>query len=171
MSMRQFTIAERLIAAAVLPLAVLVAARHFAGRMNGIAEMVQRTHATAQDVAAVAAAMQSTSHTLCQEIPDIVRKAVKADLREFPRYAVKLTACLEFGEQTVEVTVHDVGQGGARIDAVERLGVGDQIALTFAGMRAIAGQVVRSNLGVCFTPARLRLEELRDQVTKPSRAA
>jgi methyl-accepting chemotaxis protein len=31
----------------------------FAGRMNGIAEMVQRTHATAQDVAAVAATMQS----------------------------------------------------------------------------------------------------------------
>jgi hypothetical protein len=87
---------------------------------------------------------------------------------------VKLTACLEFGEQTVEVTVHDVSQGGARIDAVERLGVGDQIALTFAGMRAIAGQVVRTSgghLGVCFTPARLRLEELRDQVTKPSRAA
>jgi hypothetical protein len=38
-------------------------------------------------------------------------------------------------------------------------------------MRAIAGQVVRSNLGVCFTPVRLRLEELRDQVTKPSRSA
>ena len=67
-----------------------------AGRMAGIADMVQHSRTTAQEVSAVAAAMQSTSQILCREIPDIVRKAVKADLREFPRYDVNLTARLEY---------------------------------------------------------------------------
>ena len=86
-----------------------------AGRMADIADMVQRSRATAQDVAAVAAAMQSASQTLCEEIPDIVRKAVKADLREFPRYEVNLTARLDAGDRAVDVAVHDISQGGARI--------------------------------------------------------
>ena len=80
--------------------------------------MVQRSRATAQDVAAVAAAMQSASQALCREIPDIVRKAVKADLREFPRYDVSLTARLEYGDRAFDVAVHDVSHGGARIAAV-----------------------------------------------------
>ncbi len=144
-----------------------------AGRMTGIADMVHHSRATAQEVSAVAAAMQSTSQTLCREIPDIVRNAVKADLREFPRYDVNLSARLEFGDGTVEVAVHDVSQGGARIDAVARLEVGDQIALTFPDMNAIAGEIVRvgTQFGVSFTPARLRPEELRDLVTAPERAA
>jgi methyl-accepting chemotaxis protein len=144
-----------------------------AGRMAGIADMVHHSRATAQDVSAVATAMQSTSRILRHEIPEIVRKAVKADLREFPRYDVHLSARLEFDGRTVEVAVHDVSQGGARIDAVERLGVGDQIALMFPGMNAISGKIVRggSHFGVCFTPARLRPEELRDLVTAPERAA
>ena len=65
------------------------------GRMAGIADMVHRSRASAQDVSAVAETMQSTSQILRREIPDIVRKAVNADLREFPRYDVKLTARLE----------------------------------------------------------------------------
>ncbi len=138
-----------------------------AGRMTGIADMVYHSRATAQEVSAVAGAMQSTSQTLCREIPEIVRKAVKADLREFPRYDVNLSARLECGDHTVDVAVHDVSQGGARIDAVERLAVGDQIALTFPGMNAIAGKIVRGGdqFGVSFAPARLRPEELRDLVT------
>jgi methyl-accepting chemotaxis protein len=144
-----------------------------AGRMAGIAEMVQHSRATAQEVSAVAVAMQSTSQSLCREIPDIVRKAVKADLREFPRYDVNFTARLESGDRFVEVEVHDVSQGGARINAVGWLGVGDQIALTLPGMKAIAGQIVRvgEQFGVCFMPARLRPEELRDLVTAPEQAA
>jgi methyl-accepting chemotaxis protein len=144
-----------------------------AGRVTGISDMVHHSRATAQEVAAVAAAMQSTSQSLCREIPDIVRKAVKADLREFPRYDVNFSARLECGGRTVEVAVHDVSQGGARIDAVERLGVGDQIALTLPGMNAIAGEIVRggNQFGVSFTPARLRPEELRDLVTASERAA
>ncbi len=144
-----------------------------AGRMTGIADMVHHSRATAQEVSTVAAAMQSTSQTLCREIPGIVRKAVKADLREFPRYDVNMSARLEYGGGTVEVVVHDVSQGGARIDAVARLGVSDQITLTFPGMNAITGEIVRggSQFGVCFAPARLRPEELRDLVTAPERAA
>jgi methyl-accepting chemotaxis protein len=150
------------------------AAADFSGRMADIADMVHRSRATAQDVAAVAAAMQSVSQTLCEEIPNIVRIAVKADLREFPRYEVSLAARLEAGEGAVEVTVYDISQGGARISAMEKIAIGDQVTLTFSGMNAIAGQIVRNGdnyLGICFRPARLRPEELRDLVTKRSQAA
>ena len=146
----------------------------FAGRMADIADMLHRSRATAENVAAVAAAMQSASHALCQEIPDIVRSAVTADLREFPRYEVNLAARLQFDDQAIDVLVHDISQGGARIGAVPKLGIGDQIALAFPGMNSIAGQVVRDAgeyIGVCFAPARLRPEELRDLVTKPAQAA
>jgi hypothetical protein len=141
--------------------------------MTGIANMVHSSTVAAQDVAAVAAAMQATSHGLCREISDIVRSAVRADLREFPRYEVRMTARLEFGDQAYDVAVHDVSLGGARTDVVERLVPGDRIALTFPGMEAIAGQIARAgeSLGVSFTPARLRPEELRDLVTKRSQAA
>ena len=145
-----------------------------AGRMAGIADMVERSRATAQDVSIVAADMQTTSQTLCREIPDIVRKAVKADLREFPRYAVSLLARLEHAGKTVEVAVHDVSEGGACIAAAGNLAIGDQVNLTFPGMKAISGSLTRNdgdNFGVCFTPSRLRLEELRDLVTAPERAA
>jgi methyl-accepting chemotaxis protein len=150
------------------------AAADFSGRMADIADMVSRSRTTAQNVAAVAAAMQSVSQTLCEEIPDIVRKAIKADLREFPRYEVSLAARLDAGDRAVDVTVHDISQGGARIGATLKIGVGDQVTLTFSGMNAIAGQIVRSDdnyLGVCFNPAQLRPEELRDLVTKRSQAA
>ena len=150
------------------------AASDVAGRMVGIADMVERSRATAQDVSAVVAQMQATSHTLCREIPDIVRKAVKADLREFPRHEVNLPARLEQAGVIADVYVHDISEGGVRIDVADHLAVGDQIALTFPGMKAIAGTIVRNggdSLGVCFTPSRLRPEELRDLVTAPERAA
>ncbi len=145
-----------------------------AGRMAGIADMVQRSRATAQDVSALAEAMQSTSQILCQEIPDIVQRAVKADLREFPRYEVKLTARLERDVEAVDVAVLDISEGGARIDAPRSLCVGEHVALIFPGMKRLTAEVVRStrdSFGLCFTPARLRLEELRDLVTSQERAA
>ena len=54
------------------------------GRMAGIADMVQRSRATAQDVSAVAEAMQSTSQILCREIPDIVRKSGQCRFARIP---------------------------------------------------------------------------------------
>jgi len=144
------------------------------GRMSGIADMVSRSRTTAQDVATVVAAVQSTSQILCREIPEIVRKAVKADLREFPRYEVTLKAQLQRDEQIIEVTVLDISEGGARIQVVDDIAVGERLAVTFPGMKAIAAEVLRKSadgLGLCFTPACLRLEELRDLVTSPERAA
>jgi methyl-accepting chemotaxis protein len=145
-----------------------------AGRMAGIADMVERSRTTAQDVSTLAEVMQSTSHILFREIPDIVQRAVNADLREFPRYEVKMNARLEYGDKAVNVTVLDISEGGARIDAPRSVCVGDHVALTFPGMKAIAAEVVRStrdSFGICFRPARLRLEELRDLVTSQERAA
>ena len=144
------------------------------GRMAGISDMVHRSRASAQDVSAVAETMQSTSQVLCREIPDVVRKAVKADLREFPRYEVKLTARLQWNGRTAETAVLDISEGGARIEGVDALAIGDQVALTFPGMKAITAEVVRKSedgFGLRFAPARLRLEELRDLVTSQERAA
>jgi methyl-accepting chemotaxis protein len=145
-----------------------------ASRMAGIADMVQRSRNTALDVSSVAATMQSTSQMLVREIPDIVRKAVKTDLREFPRYQVNMTARLEYSGEIIEAAVQDISEGGICIEAAADLAVGDQVAVTFEGMKAIGGEIVRNggdNYGVRFTPGRLRLEELRDLVTAPERAA
>jgi PilZ domain len=87
---------------------------------------------------------------------------------------VRITARLECGDQAVEVAVLDISEGGARIDVAENLAVGDQVALTFPGMKAITAEVVRNSVdgfGICFKPARLRLDELRDLVTSQERAA
>jgi methyl-accepting chemotaxis protein len=144
-----------------------------AGRINGVSDMVEQSRATAQDVWAVAAAMQSTTQTLTREVPEIVRKAVKADLREFPRYDVATKARVQFSDQVVELAVHDVSGGGVRIDSVPGLGIGERIALTLPGMKAIDGKIVRagSEFGVSFAPAQLSPEELRALVTAPLQAA
>jgi methyl-accepting chemotaxis protein len=144
-----------------------------AERMADIADMVQHSHATAEQISMTAVTMQSTSRALCREIPEIVLKAVKADLREFPRYDVSFRADLECGGRVVGVRVHDISQGGARIEAVTQLRIGSCITLTLPGKKTIAGEIVRDDgqFGVCFTPARLRPEELRDLVTAPEQAA
>ena len=144
-----------------------------AERIVKIGETVKLSRERAQNVSTIAAGMQAASRALCGEIPEIVRAAVKADLREFPRYEVSLTARLSYRGRTADVDVMDVSEGGARIGAAEELAVGDKVALTLPGTRTIAGEVVRmaeDGFGVCFTPARLRLEELRDLVTAPRAA-
>ncbi|HEX3708349.1 MAG TPA: methyl-accepting chemotaxis protein [Pseudolabrys sp.] len=150
------------------------AASDVASRMAGIVDMVQRSRSTALDVSVVAASMESTSQTLCREIPDIVRNAVTEDLREFPRYAVNLVARVEHEDLSFDVAVQDISEGGVRIATEANLAVGDRLAMTLPGMKTIAGEVARrgnANYGVCFVPARLRLEELRDLVTAKDRAA
>jgi methyl-accepting chemotaxis protein len=139
-----------------------------AGRMAEIAEKVSHSEASANEVSAVASMMQETSQSLYREIPEIVHKAVKADLREFPRYEVDQVALLDSGATHADVRVFDVSTGGARIERVADLAVGDQVALSFKGMNSIAGKIVRDtgeNFGISFAPAHLRLEELRNLVT------
>jgi len=143
-------------------------------RMLGIADMVEHSRTTAQDVSTVAAEMQATSQSLCRGIPDIVCKVVKADLREYPRYEVKLDARLEHHGRFFDVAVYDVREGGTHIDFVDKLAVGDHVALTFPGMNAISGTIVRNggdSLGVSFAPSKLRPEELHDLMTAAVRAA
>ena len=142
--------------------------------MAGIAGMVERSRASAQNVSAVAIDMRATSLNLCGEIPEIVRNAVTADLREHPRYDVDLRARLDYNESVGEVAVRDISEGGARIGATRALQAGAEIALTFPGMKPIAGKIIRAdadNCGISFAPSRLRAEELRDLVTMKTQAA
>ena len=135
--------------------------------MAGIASMVERSRATAQNVSTVAIDMQATSLNLCGEIPEIVRNAVTADLREHPRYDVDLRARLDYNGSVSEVAVRDISEGGARIGATRALRVGGEIALTLPGMKPIAGRIIRAdadNCGISFSPSLLRAEELRDLV-------
>lgn len=144
------------------------------GRIAGIAAMVQRSRATARDVSTIAEAMQTTSQMLRHGIPDIVRKAVHVDLREFPRYEVRITAQMEWIQRSSTVTVFDVSEGGVRLGPVDGLALGHQVELMFPGMKPINAEVVRESdegFGLCFVPARLRIEELRDLVALGARAA
>lgn len=146
-----------------------------ADRMTNIAEMVRGSRATAEEVSSVAAQMLATSDILCGHIPDIVRKAVKADLREFPRYDVSLSAAVLRDEQRLDTVVYDISEGGARIGTVPGLTLGEPVSLMLPGLQPIAGEIVRdagNSWGVCFKPSRLRLDELRDLVTAaPQQAA
>jgi hypothetical protein len=136
--------------------------------------MIERSRSTAQEVSAVAAEMQATSLNLCGEIPEIVRRAVTADLREHPRYEVRLKALIDYNGATTEIEIQDVSEGGARIAAAAKFAVGSNVAVTFPGMKPILGIVMRDggdNVGISFAPSRLRAEELRDLVTAKAQAA
>lgn len=176
--MWHLTIAERLAVTVVLPPCAVAAARQRGSLMPlvgpagafisislvGIAGLVERSPATAKDVSAAAPDMQATSLTLCGDIPAIVRNAVPADLREYPRYDVNLRVHLEHGVPAGEVAVQDVSEGGARIVATRAMAVGAKIALTFPGMTAISGKVARAavdSYGISFAPSRCRWRTAR----------
>ena len=57
-----------------------------ATRMTGIADMVTRSSTNAAEVARVAAEMLRASESVRAEIPEIVRAALRADLRDHPRF-------------------------------------------------------------------------------------
>ncbi len=138
-----------------------------AGRMTHIADMIMRSRICADEVAGVATEMQAISDALRREIPDIVRKAVKADLREHPRYDVNRRALAEFSDTRADVQVYDISEGGARIERISGLALGDQLMLSFGGLRPVPGQIVRDggdSFGVSFAPSKLQAEELRDLV-------
>ena len=66
-----------------------------ATRMTSIADMVTRSSANAAEVARVAADMQRASETVRTEIPEIVRAALRADLRGHPRFDVDVNATVD----------------------------------------------------------------------------
>jgi methyl-accepting chemotaxis protein len=135
-----------------------------AGRMAEIVSMVVRSAASATDVADVAVDMERTSEAMRSEIPGIVRKALRADLREHPRYDIGAKANLGAGGHSINICVLDISESGARIAKVQGIEVGMTLTLTFRGLDPVAGKIVRASedgFGVAFEPQKLKTEEVR----------
>jgi methyl-accepting chemotaxis protein len=133
-------------------------------RMVEIAEMVGSSSANAATVAEVATDMQRVSETVRRQIPSIVRRALRADLREYPRYNVNLGAAIEFDGQQRQIRVLDIGEGGARVEQIPGLATGKRVTLTFKGLHAVEGIIVRDGVdsfGIRFEPSKLKVEEVR----------
>jgi methyl-accepting chemotaxis protein len=132
-------------------------------RMTGIADMVTRSSTNAVEVAHVAADMLRASESVRAEIPEIVRAALRADLREYQRFDVDLTASVEIDGATSSARVFDLSAGGARIAAVPHVAIGADVAVTFGGMSAIRGKVAwlaGGSFGVRFEPVMLEAGDL-----------
>lgn|GEM_PF-2110892 len=144
-----------------------------ATRMTGIAGMVTRSSTNAAEVARIAAEMQRASDSVRAEIPEIVRAALRADLREHPRFDVDVTAAVEFSGRTTSVRVFDLSRGGARIAAIPHLVADAEVTVTLPGMRSVTGKVAwiaGDCFGLRFVPAMLEAGELLD-ITKMNAAA
>ena len=140
-----------------------VAVSDVATRMTGIADMVTRSSANAAEVARVAADMQRASESVRSEIPEIVRAALRADLRTHPRFDVDLTASVELHGSTASARVFDLSRGGARIAAVPQAAAGAEVSVAFSGMRGVKGKVAwvaGGSFGVRFEPVMLEAAEL-----------
>ena len=87
-----------------------LAATDVASRLVEISGLLARSKASAGEFSTVATGMQESSRALCTTVPDIVRKAIKADLREFPRDEVDLTGHLEWSGGHADVRVFDISR-------------------------------------------------------------
>ncbi|MBV9558810.1 MAG: PilZ domain-containing protein [Pseudolabrys sp.] len=150
------------------------AAIEVARRLTELSRTLSDSKTDAGSFVAIVGQMQEACGALCTAVPDLVRRAVKADLREFPRYEVGVTAELEWGGNRAQVPVYDISEGGACVGRMPGLAIGDEIAIIFPSMNSISGQIVRDagsdRFGLCFAPARLRAEELRLLVTRQDAA-
>ena len=146
-----------------------------AGRMTEIADMVTRSNTSAAEVADVAGEIQRVSETLRVEIPDIVRRALWADLREHERFVVATTALIDVGGRAATVKVHDVSRGGAQLEAASGLANDQRVTVTIRGLRALEGRVAwvgGGHCGVQFEPSVLEADELQRLVNEaPAKAA
>jgi hypothetical protein len=134
-----------------------------ATRMTGIAGMVTRSSTNAAEVARVAAEMQQASESVRADIPEIVRAALRADLRDHPRFDVDLTASAELHGSTTSVRVFDLSRGGARLAMVSHVAMNADAVVTFGGMRPLKGKVAwiaGDTFGVRFEPVILEAGEL-----------
>jgi methyl-accepting chemotaxis protein len=135
-----------------------------ASRMVDIAAMVARSSASAAEVADVAIEMRRISELVRGDIPALVRKSVRADLREFPRYDIALSATIEAAGHQEIARVFDISEGGARIERLAWVNLGDTITLNFQGLHPVAGTLVRDagdSYGVRFQPSNLKPDEVR----------
>jgi methyl-accepting chemotaxis protein len=139
-----------------------------ASRMADIAEMVVSTTTSALSVADVATDMQRTAESLRVTIPDVTRRATRADLREYPRYDFAGSVRVQVGGRDIEVRVYDISESGARTARLSGLEIGARVVLTFPGLHPVTGKVVREaadSLGVSFEPQKLKTEEVRRLIT------
>ena len=104
-------------------------------------------------------------------IPDIARKATRADMREFPRYDVSFMARVETNGRSLPVRVHEISESGIRIDKRAELAVGMPVVVVIEGLHPVSGSIVREHqktIGVSFEPQRLKAEEVKRLVTAPA---
>jgi methyl-accepting chemotaxis protein len=137
-------------------------------RMTEIAAMVLQSSANAGAVAGVATDMQRISQIVRDEIPALVRRSVRADLRQFPRYDIAASATVEANGKRMASRVFDISEGGARIERLATLALGDTVTLTFDGLQAVTGTIVRDagdGFGVRFQPSNLKPEEVRHLIS------
>jgi len=90
-------------------------------------------------------------------LPILARNLVSqpGERRRMPRVEVSCPGRLEAGSRTVLVTIRDIAQGGAKIEAPLALQPEDQVVLTPDGMRSIASVVRWSSgtvAGLAFDP-------------------
>jgi len=140
-----------------------------AGRMAHIADLVDRSTAHAAAVAAVATQVQHTTESLKVAIPDIARRATRAEMREFPRFEVDFTARLDVNGRSVVARIHDISESGVRIEKLPELAVGAPIVVTIDGLHPVSGRVLRAHdhtVGICFEPQRLKTDEVRRLITR-----
>jgi methyl-accepting chemotaxis protein len=134
-----------------------------ATRMTGIADMVTRSSTNAAEVARIAADMEQASESVRVEIPEIVRAALRADLREHPRFDVDFTALVELHGSKTTVRVFDLSRGGARIASVPHLAMGADVSVTLPGLRPLKGKIAwiaDGCFGARFEPVELEAGEL-----------
>jgi methyl-accepting chemotaxis protein len=142
-----------------------------AGRLIHIATLVDSSAAHAGEIAETAMQMQHVSESLRVAIPDIARKATRADMRELPRYEVSFMTRIEARGGSLRVRVHDISESGIRVDKRTELAVGAPVVVVFEGLSPVSGRVVRAHqktVGVSFEPQRLKTEEVRRLVTAPA---
>jgi methyl-accepting chemotaxis protein len=113
-----------------------------AERMTGIAGMVTQSSADAGEVARVAAQMQRASEDIRAEIPQIVRHALRADLREHPRFDADVSAAVDAAGTASRARVFDVSRAGARISRIPAVAVGDGVTVTFDGLSPVDARVM-----------------------------
>ena len=141
-------------------------------RMTGIADMVTRSSTNAAEVARVAAEMERASETVRAEIPEIVRSALRADLREHPRFDVGISATVEIAGRKTSVRVFDISRGGARIAAVPHVSAGASLKVQCEDLRPVHGRVAwvaGGCLGVRFEPV-LEAGDLLGLITRDAAA-
>jgi hypothetical protein len=135
-----------------------------AGRMAEIAAMVARSSTNASEVADVAIDMRRISELVRGDIPALVRKSVRADLREYPRYDIVVSATVEAAGHQEIARVFDISEGGARVERLAWLTLGDTVTFNFQGLQPVAGTLVRDagdSYGVRFQPSNLKPDEVR----------